>query len=743
MPLPRPFELIRTAAQWRLVAHDNTALHGDVVQLARVNEEIASGESVRPGIAAGLAFDSNCRLYLSVPDEGRVERALWAAGDPLKPRKLQPTTLDLFHSEEPELGDFQQPETSSALSRPTGLAVDQDDRLFIAETGAKRILIFDLWSRRLLRTVALQGEPVDLTASGRRVYALLRSPNGLVRLDARSSVEAVELPESISDPTRIACSPRGGLFVLDRGRTAGAVIVALDPERRIVEAPHATDIEFQTPDSEEGAFENAGRQSEQAVLVVVARLPGADFLRFHIGADTVTEATPLKARGYDGRGIVRTPDNRIGFRTSRGFRHAVSARPRYVPKGGVTSFQLDSGVFQTVWGRLFLDACIPEDSSLRVHCVSSDEPSAADLLERTQPANAVSLETPERDEFPRMPPLSFVPADDDVAQRLHRRETDYEIPWVRRAGGDAFQTYEAPVMAGPGRYLWVTVEMTGNTRVTPRLRGLRAEYPSHDLLRRLPKLFSRDAPAEEFLRRYLAMFDGTFGELEGVADQRHALIDPRGAPTEALPWLAGFVGLVLDGRWPVDARRTAIAEAVWLFRFRGTVAGLTRFLEIYTNVKVTLIEKYRLRGMGEALLGDPESRTASSVLGAGFRVGGSVGESDETELLETSADAFATHVHRFAVIIPATLSAEQRDVVRHILEVHRPAHTLYEICTVDAGMRIGRGLHVELPSIIGRQGGFKPLHVGYDLLGRDGIIGRPEPGTSVGGSRLGRDSRVG
>ena len=234
MPVPRPFETIRTAAQWRLAAYDNTALHGDVVQLARVKEGAADSETAAVETAAGLAFDSHCRLYHSLPGKGRIERVPWGAEDPLQPRKPQPTPIEPFQFPEPRLGEFKPVEKPAELAQPTGLAVDEDDRLFIAETGARRILVFDLWSRRLLRTISVAGRPIDLATDGHWVYALLRSPKGLVQLDARSSARALDLPESITDPTRIACSPRGRLFLLDRGGTADAAVVALGPRQQVV-----------------------------------------------------------------------------------------------------------------------------------------------------------------------------------------------------------------------------------------------------------------------------------------------------------------------------------------------------------------------------------------------------------------------------------------------------------------------------------------------------------------------------
>jgi len=225
-------------------------------------------------------------------------------------------------------------------------------------------------------------------------------------------------------------------------------------------------------------------------------------------------------------------------------------------------------------------------------------------------------------------------------------------------------------------------------------------------------------------------------------------LNPCSTPDEMLPWLAGFLGLVLDERWAraprpggrtVDARRAIIKEAAWLLRFRGTVPGLKRLLELYLGVEIVLLEHYRLRGIGGAVLGARSLGSAftSAVLGGGFRVGGSVGVEGEAPLAGSIADAFQTHAHRFSVLISANLTTEQREVVGDILEIHRPAHTLFDVCTVGTGMRVGLGLHVQLSSIIGRTGGFAELQLGSSTLGRGGILGRPIAGTTVGTTPLG------
>jgi phage tail-like protein len=234
-------------------------------------------------------------------------------------------------------------------------------------------------------------------------------------------------------------------------------------------------------------------------------------------------------------------------------------------------------------------------------------------------------------------------------------------------------------------------------------------------------------------------------QLDGQAAERRALLDPSSAPDEILPWLADFVGLVLDERWPIERRRALVAEAVTLFRFRGTMPGLVRFLEICLGVRPTIVEAFRLRGLGGAVLGQSDLPAASApIVGGGFRVGGAdAGPNELPGPATVTADAFATTAHRFTVIIPAAISPEHLAATAHLLDVHRPAHTLYELCTVGAGIRVGIGIHLGLSTIVGRTGGFDQLQLGASTIGTTGIVGRPRLGTRPAASTLGHDSRVG
>jgi phage tail-like protein len=472
----------------------------------------------------------------------------------------------------------------------------------------------------------------------------------------------------------------------------------------------------------------------------VARRPGETFTVVDIGATPYGLAEPLTARSYDGAGIAEAPDGRIAFWTARGVRHAVAARTRYRPAGRVVTFRLDSGAYRNVWGRVLLDACVPSGASVRVLGVVSDDDDAphmdnVDRLARTPPAFSALATVPEEEATP-LPPLVLAPAPDEQGPIAFRRADGPELPWLTPL--DSFATYEAEPPTGRGRYLWLVVDLQGTSQVTPKVRDIRVESPGHDWLNRLPALYSREERARAFLQNYLAPVAGLNDDTAAQSDTRNALLKPASAPVSVLPWLAGWLGLTLDERWSEAARRTMIREAPALFRARGTVEAVRRMVEIVAEAPVILLEQFRVRGLLDAAGSEP-GWMAPSVVGGGLRVGGPIGEAQVTVTAAPAdlASVFDKSAHRFSILIQAQLSTERRAAVRDLLDVHRPAHTLFELCTGEAGMRIGRGLHVGVSAIIGDSGGWKLMQADAGQLGRDALLGRPAAGIRAGEGRLG------
>jgi len=169
-------------------------------------------------------------------------------------------------------------------------------------------------------------------------------------------------------------------------------------------------------------------------------------------------------------------------------------------------------------------------------------------------------------------------------------------------------------------------------------------------LRHLPALYERD----ELMGRFLMLFESFWDPIEGQIDQLPHYFDPRTAPPDLLPWLAAWLDLVLDERWPESKRRQLLQSAVHLYRRRGTRDGLVDYLEIYTGARPQIVEH-----RAENFVLGPEAR-----LGQGIAIG----------------RRNAPHTFTVKMELPTLPKAEaesRRRMIEQIIEAEKPAHTAY------------------------------------------------------------------
>lgn len=672
----------------------------------------ATQATTAAGEPAGLAYDPWCVAYRSRPATGAVEALTPGAAPP--------------------------PRCPGAYDRPRGLAVDAARRLYVADSGARAVIVIDLQRQRVLRAVSVApARPLDVLAWCGRALALIAAtrsaPPRLIWLEGRRGPRkgpTLVRPRCPADarPVRLAAGP----LVLWTG-TGGAVVAR--PDGRIeLELDQATDIDV----------------GEDQVLVLAGR-PNQGFRRFAPGERGWVELEPLGAPGYDGGAVTHTPAGRIAYTTQAGIGTTTGSRAHYGRKGTVTSYRLDSGAYGTRWGRMFLDACLPPHTAVRARFLTSDDDTVPDPIE-PDPGTPGEAYPPLPSAAALAQALDETRAAGTASGAIFRRPTGREDAWPSGAGPDGqdpgsiqardgYQTYEAAVLATPGRYLWLWLELTGTEQACPRVRAVRLERPGHPLLNSLPRSWSRTEDDADFLQRYLAPAEGMLHELDWRSAQRAVLLDPIATPSDKLDWLAGFAGLVLDRRWPEPARRRLVAEAYPLFTRRGTKAALLRLISLYLDREPRLIEQWQLRGLGGTVLGTepggPEaphvggSARASGTLGR-FTIGGS----------RPGSDAYKESAHRCTVVVPGLLTAEQRAVLTGLLEVHRPAHVKIELCEAGTGMRVGERLRVDVTSFVGPGAGWQDAVLGRTGLGSDALLGRAAEGTPVGQGLVG-EVRVG
>jgi phage tail-like protein len=114
----------------------------------------------------------------------------------------------------------------------------------------------------------------------------------------------------------------------------------------------------------------------------------------------------------------------------------------------------------------------------------------------------------------------------------------------------------------------------------------RASGPASVYLRDLPVIYHEN----DFLGRFLLIFESIWEPLERRQDQIAMYFNPHTAPPSFLPWIGGWLDLSINMDWPEQRIRRFIAEAMDLYRWRGTRYGLERMIEVCTGIAPLITE---------------------------------------------------------------------------------------------------------------------------------------------------------
>jgi phage tail-like protein len=95
---------------------------------------------------------------------------------------------------------------------------------------------------------------------------------------------------------------------------------------------------------------------------------------------------------------------------------------------------------------------------------------------------------------------------------------------------------------------------------------------------------------DNFAQRLTSAFDDGLAPVICTLDNLEAYFDPELAPSDFVELIAAWVGLAIDETWSLDQLRTFVAQAVRLYRWRGTVRGLARHVALYTGGEPEIID---------------------------------------------------------------------------------------------------------------------------------------------------------
>lgn len=219
-------------------------------------------------------------------------------------------------------------------------------------------------------------------------------------------------------------------------------------------------------------------------------------------------------------------------------------------------------------------------------------------------------------------------------------------------------------------------------------------------LANLPAIFQEDAQGDT-LRRFLSAFEQVllgqesepkhhgartaksyFDVLSGKGlgekiARLHRLFDPRETPERFLPWLASWAALSVRANLGVTKQRKLIANIIPLYAIRGTRAYMERLLALCVDAGTSVSEDEI----------PPMQLGVHSTLGEDTYIGG--GPPHFFRVTMAAAEMGALEVQA------------QRQIAYEVIELAKPAHTVYDFVVISPEMQIGVHSTVGVDTVLG------------------------------------------
>lgn len=371
--------------------------------------------------------------------------------------------------------------------------------------------------------------------------------------------------------------------------------------------------------------------------------------------------------------------------------------PAYVEHGVWTSEWLDSGIYNCTWH-------VVELSAARM-------PPGSRILVRTRTSNVAQSAA------------EVLASADTVGQLGSWRDTQ-ALVGEPQPDPQAPSTLDTDVLvaSAPGQYLQLQILLDGNGVTTPVLRRLRLRFPRESLLQYLPAVYSAPPQQRAFLDSYLSIMQTTWSGIEREVDTFERFLDPDAVPDDALPYLAGWLDVQLEGTWTPAQNRRLLKAMPGLRPRWGTPGAMRDWLRVYLvnlsgfseaelehfgipGIVESFVDRRRLRlDTGGATLCEADGLWSPTVERR-FRVGvfDRLGEVEIVSTGDPELDVFQHYAHSFRVYLPATLvrTADDEVLIRRAIEAQKPAHATYELVLIEPRFRVGDQSTIDLDTIIG------------------------------------------
>jgi len=414
---------------------------------------------------------------------------------------------------------------------------------------------------------------------------------------------------------------------------------------------------------------------------------------------------------------------------------------------------LDSGIPDTQWHKIVMEACIPRGCRVNVMVHVSD------TLDDSEDKHFLQQHKP------LWRPLnSELPFHSGWGKLKPNERGVFEVLLQRPSG---------EVRELRGRYLQLRLELSGDARSSPGIHAIRVYYPRLCWQENfLPQHFHQQKPVDkeadleneisangaDIRQRIFASLESMLTPIEDRIAASEYLFDPQVSPRQMLPNIASTLGLNdIPEQWPEALQRRLISEAGKLQQRHGTYSGLVLALDIATDGAVAAgqivpLENFRFRRTLATILGvSLDDKHHPLTLGSG-QIGNSVvGDSliltkkgareflallspesyqdsnnenlnsnpqSDQQLVESFFDKYA---HRISVLLHGDARRWQNNV-DEVLQKYAPAHLQWTIKATDHPFVLGLAPLLQIDTYLEQEPEAKRVVLNQTRLGREGLI---------------------
>ncbi len=224
-----------------------------------------------------------------------------------------------------------------------------------------------------------------------------------------------------------------------------------------------------------------------------------------------------------------------------------------------------------------------------------------------------------------------------------------------------------------GRFLWIEIRLSGQTECIPRIMNMKIYAQGRSLIRYLPEIYQAELE-NDFLKRYLSLFESLYQEMDTKIRTAARQLDPRVSDREFLVWTARWAGISDVQLWPEEKLRILLNGIVRKNLTRGTKDYMRYMIRVFTGEPPLFVE-----------YGDIEQ----------YR--------DQPEVYGSLKQCYAHGPYEATILIreQAVSGMHEQKALKKMIENMKPAHMEVHLIFLKPYIYLNQNVYVGINSVLG------------------------------------------